>query len=280
MFNSYYETVGNRQAQGKRGLITRPSLAEVLSYRTEVDEAITRLIHLGVDNATLEIIELGLHHEQQHQELFLTDTLYNLAQNPLYPVYLNKPKTAQQVIEHPSKILAITAPEMLNFSGGIEQIGHHGKGFCFDNEMPQHKVYLEPFKLASHLVTNAEWIAFIEDNGYSTPLLWLADGWKSVQAENWQMPLYWLNSEGYKSMTLFGLQPIDLSAPVTHISYFEADAYARWAGKRLPTEMEWESAARNLPAEGNFSHTERYAPQPASDIAHAKSLQQMLFEFL
>ena len=275
LFNSYYETIGSRQAQGKRGLITRPSLAEVLSYRKEVDEAVTQLLSNNVDNATMEIIELGLHHEQQHQELFLTDTLYNLAQNPLYPAYLNKAKTAQQCIENASNTVAITEPKMLNFSGGIEQIGHHGNGFCFDNELPQHKVYLEPFKLASHLVTNAQWISFIEDNGYRTPLLWLADGWKTVQAENWQMPHYWLNSEGYESMTLFGLQPIDLSAPVTHISYFEADAYARWAGKRLPTEIEWEVAARNLPVEGNFSHTERYAPQPVPDIARANSLQQM-----
>lgn len=268
LFNSYYETIGNRQAQSKRGLITRPALAEVTSYRNEVDAAVVETLNDGVDAAMLEIIELGIHHEQQHQELFLTDILYTLAQNPLYPAYRTDNTQA------PESVNSIK-PSMVNFFGGIELIGHSGHDFGFDNEFPQHKFHIEPFQLASHLVTNAEWIAFIEDGGYRTPLLWLADGWKIVQTEHWQMPMYWLNTDGYKSITLSGLQPINLNAPVTHISYFEADAYARWAGKRLPTEMEWEVAARRQSTRGNFADTERYQPQPVSSKDNQNPLTQM-----
>ncbi len=274
LFNSYYETVGNRQAQGKRGLITRPALSEVINYRHEVDKAVVKALNNGVDTATLEIIELGIHHEQQHQELFLTDILYTLAQNPLFPAYRTDNQRPIGNIKQTK-----TTANMVNFTGGIELIGHVGtnltsdSSFGFDNEFPQHKVHLEPFQLASHLVTNAEWIAFIEDGGYGTPLLWLADGWKIVQTEDWHMPLYWVNSDGYKSMTLSGLQPANLDAPVTHISYFEADAYARWAGKRLPTEMEWEVAARTQSLQGNFSDSEFYQPQAV--IIYENTLSQM-----
>ncbi len=273
LFNSYYESIGNRQAQSKRGLITRPTLAEVMNYRNEVDEAVLKALDNGVDTALLEIIELGIHHEQQHQELFLTDILYILAQNPLYPAY-----RSDKIHTNDNFNLSKVAVNMVRFSGGLELIGHSGNDFGFDNEFPQHKVHLEPFQLASHLVTNAEWIAFIEDDGYRTPLLWLADGWKMVQTEQWQLPLYWVNADGYKSMTLSGLQPINLNAPVTHVSYFEADAYARWAGKRLPTEMEWEVAARTQSVEGNFADSERYQPQPVSSSNNKNALSQMYGE--
>ena len=273
LFNSYYESIGNRQAQSKRGLITRPALAEVINYRHQVDEVVVKTLNNGVDNAMLEIIELGIHHEQQHQELFLTDILYTLAQNPLNVAY----RTDNiQVFNETHGIK--NANTMVQFSGGLTLIGHADDSFGFDNEFPQHKVHIEPFKLASHLVTNAQWIAFIEAGGYRQPLLWLADGWKIAQAEQWQMPLYWTNTDGYKSMTLSGLQLINLNAPVTHISYFEADAYARWAGKRLPTEMEWEVAANAYPMQGNFADAERYQPQPAIGIASENSLNQMFGE--
>lgn len=235
LFNSYYETVGSRQAQGRRGLITRPGLAEVFRYRQTIDHAVIEALDNGVSKNLEEIIELGIHHEQQHRELFLTDILYNLAQNPFFPAY--QPLTTTTRHKEPA-----FKSDLIEFSGGLELIGHNGGGFGFDNEFPLHKVYLEPFQLACDVVTNADWIKFIEDGGYRAPLLWLADGWKTVQSENWQMPLYWINRDGYRSMTLAGLQPIDPLAPVTHISYFEADAYARWAGKRLPTEAEWEVA--------------------------------------
>ena len=270
LFNSYYETIGNRQAQSKRGLISRPTLNEVMDYRNEVDQAVTKALNNGVDSAMQEVIELGIQHEQQHQELFLTDILYTLAQNPLYPAYHtdNVP-----TIESAKKTLISYLP----FNGGLEFVGHTGNDFGFDNEFPKHKVHLEPFQLASRLVTNAEWIEFIEDGGYQKPLLWLADGWKTLQTENWQMPLYWLNADNdtdsYKSMTLAGLQAIDLHAPVTHISYFEADAYARGAGKRLPTEMEWEIAARTQKVQGNFAESECYQPKSAPD--NENTLSQM-----
>lgn len=270
LFNSYYETIGNRQAQSKRGLITRPALAEVMTYRNQVDEAVIKALKDSVDTAMLEIIELGIHHEQQHQELFLTDILYTLAQNPLNVAYRTD---HVQTLNENNRIE--NAYNMVQFNGGLTLIGHDGNGFGFDNEFPQHKVHIEPFQLASNLITNAEWIAFIEAGGYNTPLLWLADGWKIVQAEQWQMPLYWTNSDGYESMTLSGLQPIKLNAPVTHISYFEAEAYARWAGKRLPTEMEWEAAANACSMHGNFANSERYQPQPVIDSASNNSLNQM-----
>ncbi|MGR8980590.1 MAG: ergothioneine biosynthesis protein EgtB [Gammaproteobacteria bacterium] len=233
-FNSYYETVGSRQARGKRGLITRPGLAEVLAYRRTIDQAVLEALDKGVGDEMEGIVELGIHHEQQHQELFLTDILYHLAQNPFFPAY--QPQLP------PTERMRAPSSEMVRFSGGLEFIGHDGNGFGFDNEFSRHRVFLEPYQLASDVVTNAEWIYFIEDGGYLNPLLWLADGWQCVQDENWQMPLYWIKRDGYQSMTLAGLQPIDPGAPVRHISYFEADAYARWSGKRLPTEAEWEAA--------------------------------------
>lgn len=260
LFNSYYEAIGKRHPRAIRGLITRPGLDEVLAYRTRIDEAMANVLSRHPSPELRAVVELGLHHEQQHQELFLTDILYNLAQNPLNPVcYSRKQKVSRE---------AAVPIEMVPFAGGLYQVGHAGVGFGFDNEFPQHKVYLQPFMLASGLVTNADWIAFIEDGGYENPLLWLSDGWTAVQQEEWQMPLYWeQHDDGYYSMTLYGLLPLEMNAPVTHVSYFEAEAYARWAGKRLPTEMEWEVAAQPQEVTGHFADWEHYLPLPAEPDA-------------
>ncbi|MEO7343521.1 MAG: ergothioneine biosynthesis protein EgtB [Methylotenera sp.] len=250
LFNSYYETVGQRHPQNRRGLISRPSLKEILDYRQQIDRALLAEMQAGLSDEQLKLIELGIHHEQQHQELFLTDILFNLSQNPLNPAYLESPNLVNQ----DSMAFNHVSQQMQNFSGGLVQIGHYENSanletkFCFDNELPRHQVFIAPYRLANNLVTNAEWIAFMEDGGYNNPLLWLADGWKTAQQEQWQMPLYWqkdnLQVDGnYFVYGLYGLQPLDLVAPVCHISFFEADAFARWAGKRLPTEAEWELAA-------------------------------------
>lgn len=246
LFNSYYETVGQRHPQNRRGLISRPSLKEILDYRQEIDRALLAAMLAGLNEAQLKLVELGIHHEQQHQELFLTDILFNLSQNPLNPVYLESPHLAKQISMESSHV----NQQMQDFSGGLVQIGHDETDakFCFDNELPGHQVFIAPYRLASHLVTNADWIAFMEDGGYNNPLLWLSDGWKTAQQEQWQMPLYWQkgnlqDDDNYFVYGIYGLQPISLAAPVCHISFFEADAFARWAGKRLPTEAEWEFAA-------------------------------------
>lgn len=257
LFNSYYEAIGHRHPRAIRGLITRPDLHEVLAYRARVDEVLGDVLEKGAAPELQNIVELGLHHEQQHQELFLTDILFNLAQNPLYPACY----TAPQYI--PPK--EISPCVMADFPGGLQILGHQGNGFGFDNEFPQHKVYIEPYQLSSNSVTNGEWIDFIEDGGYGNPLLWLADGWATVQAEGWQMPLYWVRKDSsFYSMSLYGLLPVDLTAPVAHISYYEAEAYARWAGKRLPTEMEWEIAARQQDNRGHFADAGHYRPLPAT----------------
>ncbi|MCB2046798.1 MAG: ergothioneine biosynthesis protein EgtB [Novosphingobium sp.] len=235
LFNSYYEAEGPRHARGSRGLLSRPSLAEVLEWRAHVDAAMPELLEREDLRA---LIELGLAHEQQHQELLLTDIKHALWRNPLGPAYAaadDKPDTVGRDVcwtSHP---------------GGVVEIGHDGSGFAFDNEGPRHKVLLEPFALSDRLVTNAEWDAFIADGGYATPNLWLSDGWAWVQHESIAAPLYWREGEHF---TLSGWQQRDPQAPVTHISYFEADAFASWAGYRLPTEFEWEALGAHADASG------------------------------
>lgn len=225
LFNSYYEAEGARHARAARGLLSRPSLDEVLAWRAHVDAAMAPLL-ARPDLAPL--IELGIQHEQQHQELLLTDIQHALWNNPLGPAYVGfgtataREETARGWIEHP---------------GGIARIGHEGEGFAFDNEGPSHRALIEPFALADHLVTNRDWDAFIADGGYRTAALWLSDGWSWVQREGVTAPLYWREGE---SFTLAGWRQRDPEAPVTHISYYEADAFAAWAGMRLPTEFEWE----------------------------------------
>lgn len=268
LFNSYYESIGARHQQARRGLITRPGLAEVLDYRAAVDAAVMRRLENGISAELHAVMILGIHHEQQHQELLLTDILYNLSANPLFPAYQERQANAT------SRGTGAVS-NMFAFAGGLQQIGHDGDGFGFDNEFPQHPAYVAPFHLSSRLITNAEWMAFIADGAYANPLLWLSDGWKTVQTEGWQMPLYWLERDGYFSMTLEGLQPVDPDAPVTHISYFEADAYARWAGKRLPTEAEWEIAARQQSISGNFAERGFYRPLAEAEGLQHEPLQQL-----
>ncbi len=257
LFNSYYNSIGARQPRPKRGLITRPSLEDIYRYREHVDAGITQLLERGTPQAARELVELGCHHEQQHQELFLTDILHLFAQNPLHPAY----EGAEPLAVEPN---GSDTFGFVTFEGGLVEMGHDGEGFAFDCEGPRHRLFIGPFRLADRLVTNREWIEFIADGGYRNPLLWLSEGWAKVQSEGWTAPLYWEDRGGhYWAMTLRGAQPVDPAAPVAHISYFEADAFAVWAGRRLPTEFEWEYAARNAPQAGNFLDSERLRPRPA-----------------
>ncbi|MGI8725948.1 MAG: ergothioneine biosynthesis protein EgtB [Methyloceanibacter sp.] len=256
-FNSYYESVGPRQPRGRRGLLTRPSAEEVRAYRAHVDAALGRLCADGDSYAkAAELIELGINHEQQHQELLLTDILSLFASGPLNPAYRQA---------SPGVLVRDVAPlDWVSFDGGIVEIGHGGNGFAYDNEGPRHEELIRPFKLASRSVTNGEWIEFIKSGGYTTPTLWLADGWAAVKTENWTGPLYFEEAEGgYMQMSLLGFRPVDLAAPVTHISYYEADAFARFAGCRLPSEFEWEVAASNVPVSGRTLGADLLRPMPA-----------------
>jgi ergothioneine biosynthesis protein EgtB len=239
LFNSYYVAAGPRHARPERGLITRPNAQDVAAYRAHVDAAVERLIE-NADEATaaeiFPILEIGLHHEQQHQELLLTDILHAFAQNPTHPAYddgWNMPPASGK-------------GGHADVPPGIHMIGHDGAAFHFDNEGPQHRALTQDMRIARALVTNAEWIEFIADEGYTKPSLWLSDGWALRAAEYWQAPGYWKEIDGrWHSMTLGGLRPVEPKAPVMHVSYYEADAFARWAGKDLPTEHEWEVAARH-----------------------------------
>jgi ergothioneine biosynthesis protein EgtB len=238
LFNSYYVAAGPRHARPRRGMITRPDLGQIAAFRAHVDEAVERLLS-SIDDAelgeVLRILEIGLHHEQQHQELILTDILHALAQNPIAPAYDAgwRPPTRRP------------ARDFVEVPKGLRTIGFEGEGYSFDNEGPAHQVYLRPVRIARNLVTNAQWLDFIADGGYATPSFWLSDGWATVEAEGWDAPGYWRKADGvWSQLTLAGLAPVEPDAPVTHVSYYEADAFARWAGKDLPTEMEWEVAAR------------------------------------
>jgi ergothioneine biosynthesis protein EgtB len=244
LFNSYYVAVGPRHARPQRGLITRPNGEEVTAYRAHVDAAVEQLIETVADAEAarvFEILEIGLHHEQQHQELLITDILHAFAQNPTDPVY----DAAWRMPLAASGPRALGANDFVDVPAGIHPIGHAGAGFCFDNETPRHDALIPKMRIARHLVSNAQWLEFIEAGGYATPSLWLSDGWAAVQAEGWQAPGYWRQVDGqWQVMTLAGLKPVDKAAPVMHVSYYEADAFARFAGKHLPSEEEWEVAAR------------------------------------
>ena len=238
LFNSYYVAAGPRHARPQRGLITRPNGDDVTAYRAHVDAAVERLIESVPEKdaqRVFSILEIGLHHEQQHQELLLTDILHAFAQNPTDPVY--------DANWQPPR--ATPGPRgYVDVPSGIHAIGHDGEGYCFDNETPRHDELIPRVRIARHLVTNAEWLAFVEAGGYTTPSLWLSDGWTTVQAEGWQAPGYWREQDGaWQVMTLGGLKPVVPEAPVLHVSYYEAEAFARFAGKHLPSEAEWEVAA-------------------------------------
>jgi len=256
LFNSYYNAAGERHARPNRGLVSRPTLAEVYDYRTYVDRHVQALLDAeGVDEELESLLVLGINHEQQHQELILTDIKYTLSCNPLQPAY-------QALVATDGS----TTPPLSwkRFEEGLHWIGHEGDGFAFDNESPRHRVFIEAFDLASRLVTNDEYLAFIADGGYSRPELWLSDGWIAVNTDGWRAPLYWEEQDGQWTMqTLAGPRDVALDEPVCHVSYYEADAYARWAGARLATEAEWELAATSVPVEGNFVESGAYHPIPA-----------------
>ena len=261
LFNSYYNGIGEKHARAQRGLITRPSLAEALAYRVAVDARIAALLQAPSPELAA-LVRLGLQHEQQHQELLLTDLKHLLSMNPLHPAY-----AADAVLPPPSR----TASGWHRVKAGIVEIGAAGDGFCFDNELPRHRQFVSDFALATTLVTNADYLAFIDAGGYADAALWLSEGWDWVCNSGLTQPLYWHRSEaGWQEFTLRGLQPLDLQRPAIHLSYFEADAYARWAGARLPTEAEWESAVRSA-SPGTFDDlfgacwqwtSSSYAPYP------------------
>jgi len=263
LFNSYYESVGDRFPRARRGLVSRPGVAEIAAYRRAVDVAMAELLAEPITEDLSFLLELGLQHEQQHQELLLMDAKHVLSQSPLDPVYAPRPAPGPAVDAGDPEDNRAGAhqpgahqpgahqPEWWVHPGGLVEVGDSGQGFCFDNETPRHPVYLQPFELAGQLVTCGEWLAFMEDGGYRRPELWLSEGWVTCQAEGWVAPLYWrAEPEGWSIFTLAGRQELDPSEPVCHVSYFEADAYARWAGARLPTEEEWEVlACQQAPAD-------------------------------
>lgn len=274
LFNSYYNSVGKQFPRTQRGAVSRPTVEQIWQYRSYVDqhlqEALDELPEESVE-PWLPLVELGLQHEQQHQELMLTDIKHVFSCNPLYPTYRPRPTSPDS--PHRAAELPV---EYQAFERQLVQIGHDGHGFAFDNESPRHEALLHPYRLANRLVTNAEYLQFVEDDGYQRPTLWLSLGWDAVQTETWQAPLHWVRrDQKWFEFTLHGLQPLDLSAPVCHVSFFEADAFARWSGKRLPTEFEWEFAAEEEPVEGNFVDTRALHPLAVSTEADASRSQQM-----
>jgi ergothioneine biosynthesis protein EgtB len=268
LFNSYYNTVGARHPRPQRGMLTRPSLDEVLAYRAHVDQRIGELLAgRSVPQDALDLIALGINHEEQHQELILTDVKHLLSRNPLAPAYRERwPLTAVRARKS----------AWIPIAGGSHAVGHEGEGFAFDNEGPRHRVLVQDFLLASHPVTYGEYLGFIADDAYRRPDLWLSMGWDAIQAGAWQAPLYWEQRDGaWFSHTLHGTVPIEPNTPVCHLSYFEADAYARWAGARLPTEFEWEVASAHRSSDGALAESDALHPQAVTDRAPGPGPAQM-----
>ena len=268
LFNSYYRSFAQFPEKRLRSSFSRPGLDEVLRYRQHVNEGIERLLDAGPEPEVLKRIELGVNHEEQHQELLLTDILHAFYTNPLRPAYLADLKDGRKLDGirsdegHPAKL------KFSQFMGGLVDVGFTGPGFCYDNELPRHRVFLEPFALGDRLVTNVEFAEFVADGGYREPELWLSAGWDAVEQNGWHAPLYWnQDGESWKLFTLRGEVSLEdaEAAPVSHVSYFEADAYARWAGKRLPSEVQWEVAAEGQAVEGNLLDMERLRPTAAAE---------------
>ncbi|MGH9129813.1 MAG: ergothioneine biosynthesis protein EgtB [Acidimicrobiales bacterium] len=268
LFNSYYEAVGARHPRPGRGLLTRPGIEEVARYRSHVDQAMLDLLDGGpLAGEVAALAELGTNHEQQHQELLLMDIKHLLSCNPLHPAYRS--------LSGPGATGAAPPPSWVGHPGGPVEVGHAGSGFAFDNESPRHLVQLTPFVVASQPVTNGEWLCFIEDGGYQRPELWLSDGWATVQAQGWEAPQYWSRDPdcgaggGWQAFTLGGQRRVHPSEAVCHVSYYEADAFARWAGARLPTEAEWETIAAGRPDSGGFLDLDVCHPRPVSPAQHS-----------
>ncbi len=270
LFNSYYNAAGDMHRRDLRGLISRPTVAETYRFRHSIDAHILQLLE-SADEALLAEIEpvftIGLHHEQQHQELLVTDIKHVFSQNPLHPIFRER--------EEPDEEVSIAPAGFVDFDETILEIGHAGAGFSYDNENPRHRALVPAFSLATRPVTNGEYLAFIEAGGYTKPQFWLSFGWTTVNEFRWEAPLYWRKQDGvWWNFTLAGMRPVDPAEPVTHVSYFEADAFANWSGLRLPTEFEWERAAAGLPIDGNFVDTERFHPAPVESAPNGK-LEQM-----
>jgi ergothioneine biosynthesis protein EgtB len=278
LFNSYYNALGPRWARDMRGALSRPAVREVLSYRSHVDQRLEELLLCGSDEILSRVsgwIELGIHHEQQHQELLVTDIKAILAQSPLYPVY--RPAANPDGNGN----ACTTAAGFAAIPAGRYEIGYRGGGFAYDNEKPAHFAWLGDFEIGNRLVTNGEFLDFMNDGGYERPELWLSDGWDTVQRQGWTSPLYWIDGAGaWKMFTLAGLRDVDWNGPVCHASYFEADAFARWKGMRLPTEAEWEVAStvteREAIQRGSFLDGGLLQPAPCS--SGAGELSQMFGE--
>ena len=285
LFNSYYNSLGSRVNRADRGTLSRPPLADVLAYRAYVDEALTALLAASDDLPPVffELLELGLQHEQQHQELLATDIKYILSTSPLAPVYaaLNEElRMSNEELGKDNSSFVIPQSSFLKVPGGIYRVGFQETGFCFDNELAAHDVLLAPFELQNRLVTNAEYLAFMEAGGYRDFRYWMGEGWELAEAQQWAAPLYWVQREGvWHRFTHHGLRPVALAAPVTHVSFYEADAYANWAGARLPTEAEWETAARHFgatPKGGTWLESQHFDPQPLPASADPTWCHQLL----
>jgi len=258
LFNSYYEGEGAMWPRPQRGLLSRPTVQDIQDYRQHVDASLTAFLatDAGQQADVVDRVILGLHHEQQHQELMLTDIKHVFSVNPLKPAY-------QHSVDAPADEAPVLSWHAL--PAGMYQLGHEGEGFAYDNETPRHRTYMDGSALASRLVTNGEFMAFMSDGGYREPRHWLSDGWATVKKEHWQAPLYWQQrDDAWWHFSLAGMQPVDAAAPVCHVSFYEADAFARWAGKRLPTELEWEIKAADAPLLGNFRDSGQLAPRAAA----------------
>jgi ergothioneine biosynthesis protein EgtB len=270
LFNSYYNAAGAMHRRDLRGLISRPTVEQTKKYRTSVDADIDELVANADEKLFRELeplVTLGIHHEQQHQELLITDIKHVFAQNPLFPTF-----RARKIDNNASP----AGTKFVEFDEATIDIGHDGNGFCYDNELPRHRALVLPFALANRLVTNGEYLEFINDNGYARSEFWLSLGWQTVNEQSWRAPLYWLERDGeWWNFTLSGLRKVDPNEPVTHLSYFEADAYANWAGARLPTEFEWERAAAKIDIDGNFVESERFHPAALSELPRDGKLAQM-----